>query len=195
MSQKFATAYARYKDIFENNKNVLSFTATALSCVAAYLGYLSRMRHQQKLEEQLRELNQTLSKEQQATGVELLKKKTSDASMIALFMVSSALLGYSVGRFHGRRSAMKRFVAFTANTEVAPTVSAAATSSTTSSSLSSASSGIAAATLNLGKDDVQEEPPKSTSSLTTDNETNSKSSLPFLNFNYSNFPPLFLFSL
>ncbi|KAF0972819.1 hypothetical protein FDP41_009068 [Naegleria fowleri] len=183
MSQRFVTAYARYKDIFENNKNVLSFTATALSCVAAYLGYLSRLRHQQKLEEQLRELNQTLSKEQQATGVELLKKKTSDASMIALFMVSSALLGYSIGRFHGRRSAIKRFVTLTTNPEVTPAVSSAA-GTTTSSSLSSAasSSGIAAATLNLGQKEefAQEEPPKSTSSL--DNTESSSKSSSFFKF-------------
>ena len=137
---KVKTAYERYRTVFENHKNLLSFTATALSCMAAYLGYVQRMRHQQKLEEQLRELNQTISQEQQLhADISNFGKKTSDVSMIALFMASSALLGYSIGRFHGRRSAIKRFVSLTSPNQQTTTLSSIVTPGVTSSALETGS--------------------------------------------------------
>ncbi|KAL9649271.1 hypothetical protein ABK040_004292 [Willaertia magna] len=104
--------FEKYKLLFENNKNLLSFTATALSCVAAYLGYVQRKLHQQKLEEQLKELNQSILKENPQYQTVQLKKKDQliDITTMSLFLLSAAFMGYAIGRVHGRKSAIKRTI-------------------------------------------------------------------------------------
>jgi hypothetical protein len=144
-----------------------------------------------KLEEQLRELNQTMISQPHATNSVLseLGKKTSDVSMIALFMASSALLGYSVGRFHGRRSAIKRFVSLSSNPSGTPssttiplssplsTPSSSSLSSSLSNTINMAAASIVAAdgeaTSKVNNMAQQEEGPKSSSSLETDSSTTS----------------------
>ncbi|KAL9647387.1 hypothetical protein ABK040_011751 [Willaertia magna] len=112
MRGRVVNLFEKYKLLFENNKNLLSFTATALSCVAAYLGYVQRKLHQQKLEEQLKELNQSILKENPQYQTVQLKKKDQliDITTMSLFLLSAAFMGYAIGRVHGRKSAIKRTI-------------------------------------------------------------------------------------
>ncbi len=97
--------------MFESHRTFLSLSATLLSCLAAWLGYEARVRHQRKLEEQLLSINRELQRDYQE--MEKLRSMSRDVTRtdyvsLASFTVASLVIGYTVGRFHGRRSAMRR---------------------------------------------------------------------------------------
>jgi hypothetical protein len=98
---------------FERHRTFLSISATLLSCAAGWFGYESRVRHQNRLEQQLQHISQELKRD--FNELEKLKtvKETArkDIASIVGFTIAGLLMGYTVGRFHGRTSAFRRIKA------------------------------------------------------------------------------------
>lgn len=99
--------------LFERHRTFLSISTTLLSCAAGWFGYESRVRHQNRLEQQLQHISQELKRDfNELEKLKTVKETASkDIASIVGFTIAGLLMGYTVGRFHGRRSAFRRIKA------------------------------------------------------------------------------------